>query len=119
LHPGVRWPGEVAEFIRLLDCVGRHCTCHAAQECGAHQLLGAQRTLDHLMYARGVRQRFVDSEWKVGEDVSRPVRSHRPSGKVALVAGALAALAVLMSLGGAWQASSHPVSPPTGAWTTH
>src|SRR5262245_45151622 len=80
VHPGVRWPGDVAEFMRLLDCVGRHCTCQTARECGAHQLLGAQRTLDHLVYARSVRQQFVDSEWNVGDD------GPRPGGKVALVA---------------------------------
>jgi hypothetical protein len=128
LHPGVRWPGEVAEFIRLLDCVGRHCTCRTSQECGAHQLLGAQRTVDNLVYARDVRQHFVDAEWTVDDEpirtdtphaVSRPAKSRRSSGKVALVAGAFAALALLMGLGGAWQASSHPLSAPQiGAWTS-
>src|SRR5262249_52124311 len=115
LHPGVRWPGEVAEFVRLLDCVGRHCTCHTAQECGAHQLLEAQRTLDHLVYARSVSQHFVEAEWNVEAEhvdaahaASRPSASRRPGGKVALVAGAFAALAVLMSIGGAWQAGAHP-----------
>ncbi len=128
LQPGVTWPGEVDEFVRLLDCVGRHCTCHTARECGAHQLLGTQRTLDHLVYARGARQHFVDAEWSV-EAPSHSAMPHLTApaartrrrmggGKITLVAGAFAALAALMSLGGAWQASATPATAPIGAWTT-
>jgi hypothetical protein len=127
VHPGVRWRGEVAEFVRLLDCVGRHCTCHTSRGCGAHQWLGAQRALDHLLYARGMREQFIDAEWNVGEaghagrprDARRAARPRRlPDGKVALVVGAFAALALLMSFGWAWQASSSaPATPPLAAWS--
>ena len=72
LQPGTTWPGDAQDFVRLLSSVGAHCTCrhspylaHGFGSCPAHQLLAEQYTLDHLVYGRRMRDRFVRSEWTV------------------------------------------------------
>jgi|SRR5579871_3959714 len=66
------WSGTVDDFVRLLSCVGAHCTCTesvartGARLCPAHQLLLDQRTLDHLIFARSLRDRLIASEWSDG-----------------------------------------------------
>lgn len=75
LADGAVWPGSVDEFVRLLDCVGAHCTCqqpeHLARgvhSCPAHQLLFNQRALDHLVFGHRVRSKLIASEFLVEPD---------------------------------------------------
>lgn len=112
------WHGEVNEFVRLLGCIGAHCRCRASQTCDAHQLLGDQRALDHLVFARGARQQFLEAEWTDGEPAPATVKRRRKAfGKPALVAAALGVLLVLMTAGGAWQTPTS-TTPPIAAWQT-
>jgi len=111
--------------VRLLGCVGKHCTCQTLPECGPHELLRDQSTLDHLVYLRSARAHLVDAEWNVAEPPfpqALPAftgvgRVKRGLPKRALVAVAFAALVGLMSAGGAWH-SVAPTTPPIGAWQT-
>ncbi len=65
----VVWHGGREELILLRQCVREHCTCPPGQgawieqQCSAHQMLADQRMLDHLAFARGLRDRYIDSEW--------------------------------------------------------
>ena len=136
LQPGLTWHGDIDEFVRLLSCVNVHCTCRGPVQrhpspavCASHELLADQSALDHLVFASGMRQRFLDAEWLLTQDdtgrprprgTSEPRRvarrdsnaSHR--GAVAIVC---AVLVLFMWLGGSWQA---PVSTGSqlASWQT-
>jgi hypothetical protein len=81
------WPGTVDDFVRLLSCVGAHCTCQdpehqtlGARSCPAHQLLLDQRTLDHLAFARSLHDKLIASEWSDGA-VSQMTAVHVPQAR--------------------------------------
>jgi hypothetical protein len=71
------WPGSVDEFVRLLYCIGAHCTCQeqprGAISCPAHQLLFDQRALDHLVFGRRMRDKLVASEFQLQPDSATTV----------------------------------------------
>ncbi len=78
LEPGLTWHGDIDDFVRLLSCVTVHCACRGPAQhhgrrapCGAHELLAHHSTLDHLVFARGRRPRFLDAEWLLTEDDTR------------------------------------------------
>lgn len=90
LGTDIGWPGTVDDFVRLLWCVGAHCTCQESDQqgqgvrsCPAHQLLLDQRVLDHLVFARSLRDKFIASEWSDGpvtDTVTLPtVRTQSPT----------------------------------------
>jgi hypothetical protein len=125
LVPDVAWHGEVDEFVRLISSIGMHCTCRSAalRHCGAHELLADQHTLDHLAFARGMRQQFVEAEWDLvpsspgqprAPSVIGPARSReraQEGGGRSRLMMALATAFVFLGLVGAW---AQPVSPVSG-----
>jgi hypothetical protein len=137
LSPGVTWHGDLDDFVRLVSCVGMHCTCRAPAHlpgergaCGAHELLSEQHTLDHLVFARGMRQHFLAAEWSSEPVDSRPLRSvggtlcdgrnarRRPprEATLKLVAVSLAALLVLCGIGSVAQPTGSTLNPTIGSW---
>jgi hypothetical protein len=66
LSRGVVWHGHARDLARLVESVDAHCTCgRAAQTCGTHLLFADQHTLDHLAFARSVRHRLIEEEWRL------------------------------------------------------
>ena len=64
LAPGVVWHGRAEDASSLLASVLAHCQCRVVgpASCAAHQLLADQHALDHLAFARSVRQRLLAEE---------------------------------------------------------
>jgi hypothetical protein len=107
---------------------------HAVGACPAHQLLSAQHSLDHLVYGRRMRNRFIRSEWTVETPESdavymrllrrlthhgHPTRlAERITWRPGVLSYALAALWVLGALSGTVQPSTNPVAPPIASWQT-
>ena len=103
--------------MRLLGCVGGYCICQTLHACASHELLSEQRTLDHLVYARGTHSRFVDAEWNVAGEPATPEtsypgvavsRGHSNRVQVAIFVTALAVLMVLLAAGAAWLPATAP-----------
>lgn len=47
------WNGSSDEAIRLVDAIGRNCSCIPLKKrCSAHDLMLSQHTLDHLLWLR-------------------------------------------------------------------
>jgi hypothetical protein len=63
------WHGTADEWGALWLAIGRYCTCEFEDRpcvepalCAAHALLLDQAVLDHLLYGRRLRERFVRAE---------------------------------------------------------
>jgi hypothetical protein len=138
LQSGVVWHGHISDLARLVYCLAAHCTCGRPTQisdgewrCSGHRMLDDQHTLDHLAFARGMRQQFLDSEWAVfgePEDVVEPngigrldlVRrqTQRISAQpraARMFAYALAGLLLLLSLSGPLL-SPNAAPRPVAAW---
>jgi hypothetical protein len=147
LQTGVMWHGHIDDLARLVYCLAAHCTCgrptlaDGIWQCRAHQMLTDQHTLDHLAFARGMRQRILESEWVVfwepdeqpeprgigrldllhrGQEERRlNKRGHREDRHGLRAVGyALAGLAVVLSLSGPLLAPSTATTRPVAAWQT-
>jgi hypothetical protein len=71
LRNDVVWHGHAGDLARLMESAVAHCNClpvagpgSASRLCSAHEILTDQHTLDHLAFARSVRARLVDEEWR-------------------------------------------------------
>jgi hypothetical protein len=141
LQSGVMWHGHIADLARLVYCLAAHCTCggplqvgDSRRQCSAHRMLADQVTLDHLAFARGMRDQFLKAEWVVDatpdsqpeldwrvprESVGSsqvhqtPIRPRRPR----TLAYTLAGLLVVFSVIGTTLSPSTNLSP-IGAWQT-
>jgi len=69
----VAWHGRAEDEPHLVASVLAHCECQSAngRPCAAHQLLADQHALDHLAFARSVRQRLLVEETLSGASGSR------------------------------------------------
>jgi hypothetical protein len=67
--PIVTWQGTEQELDRLQEAVARNCECIAGMlglpptTCRAHEMLGEQSALDHLLYVYRTRGVFVTREF--------------------------------------------------------
>jgi hypothetical protein len=74
------WHGTADELGQLRRAMIRHCSCPndgdlpTGATCSVHAMLDDQRTLDHLLFAYRVRERFAKAEWTVqaAEDFNLP-----------------------------------------------
>jgi hypothetical protein len=71
LSTDVVWHGHSRDVARLVESALANCKCLSgaptggvAPLCSAHEILADQHTLDHLAFARSVRARLVDEEWR-------------------------------------------------------
>jgi hypothetical protein len=67
LSRDVVWHGHTGDLARLVGSADAYCTCgHNGTSllCATHQLLADQHVLDHLAFARSVRQHLVEEEWR-------------------------------------------------------
>jgi hypothetical protein len=68
LSTHVVWHGHTQDLPRLVQSADAYCTCHdVSSQCGAHQILRDQHTLDHLAFARSVLNRLIEEEWRLPE----------------------------------------------------
>lgn len=65
----VEWLGSDRELTELTEAIGRNCGCTPAQQqrnapgcCPAHQMLGNQRVMNHLLYVRRRRNDYQFEE---------------------------------------------------------
>jgi hypothetical protein len=60
------WSGTARETAALAAAVARHCSCGQADEadCGAHQLLRSQRSVNRLLCYRRIAGRLREEEWR-------------------------------------------------------
>jgi hypothetical protein len=137
------WHGHVEDLARLVYCLAAHCTCGRPMQigtgewhCSAHQMLADQHTLDHLAFARGMRQHFLDAEWVVPtepntvdrelirlDDDALPLKLARRSGRarpksLRTLAYALVGLLIACSLSAPFLAQNASATPPIAAWQT-
>jgi hypothetical protein len=135
LQSGLVWHGHISDLARLVYCLAAHCSCGRPTQmsdgewrCSAHRMLDDQHTLDHLAFARDMRQHFLDSEWTVlseheeprgtGQlDVDRRQTPRIPAQPrtARVFACALAALLLAFSLSGPLL-SPDATSRPVAAW---
>jgi hypothetical protein len=123
LEPGVAWAGDVDEFVSLLGCVGAHCTCRSgeylsrgARTCPSHQLLGDQQVLDHLVFARRMRERLVRSEWSLDDAPRAEQTMRRRSWRPNALAYAVAALVLMLGLSGTLPSLGSQPHAPIATW---
>jgi hypothetical protein len=71
MPPTLTWHGTEQEGAELLQAIGRNCTCRVQRDprrvecCASHRLLiGSQRILDGLLFARRVAPRLRAEEWR-------------------------------------------------------
>ena len=64
------WHGTQDELRLLRSAFTRHCACPSNDgdapgygACSAHAMMDDQRTLDHLVFAYRVRNRYTRGEW--------------------------------------------------------
>lgn len=67
----VIWHGSQQEGSELIDAINRNCTCEygpmgaRVSTCIAHKaFVEDQRWLDGLLFARQIRERLLEQEWR-------------------------------------------------------